>query len=36
MTDADDALLRLEGVHTDIGRYRILHGVDLAVRGADA
>lgn len=29
---ADDALLRLNGVHTDIGRYRILHGVDLAVR----
>jgi branched-chain amino acid transport system ATP-binding protein len=33
MTGAgDDALLRLEGVHTDIGRYRILHGVNLAVR----
>lgn len=29
---ADDALLRLDGVYTDIGRYRILHGVDLAVR----
>jgi branched-chain amino acid transport system ATP-binding protein len=29
---ADDTLLRLTGVHTDIGRYRILHGVDLAVR----
>jgi branched-chain amino acid transport system ATP-binding protein len=28
----DDALLRLDGIHTDIGRYRILHGVDLAVR----
>ena len=28
----DDALLRLDDVHTDIGRYRILHGVDLAVR----
>ena len=27
-----DALLRLEDVHTDIGRYRILHGVDLEVR----
>lgn len=24
-------LLRLEGVHADIGQYRILHGVDLAV-----
>src|SRR5689334_2800864 len=29
---ADDPLLRLEGVHTHIGRYHILHGVDLAVR----
>jgi branched-chain amino acid transport system ATP-binding protein len=29
---AEDALLRLEGVHTHIGRYHILHGVDLAVR----
>jgi branched-chain amino acid transport system ATP-binding protein len=29
---ADNALLRLEGVHTHIGRYHILHGVDLAVR----
>jgi branched-chain amino acid transport system ATP-binding protein len=28
----DDALLRLEGVHTHIGRYHILHGVDFAVR----
>jgi branched-chain amino acid transport system ATP-binding protein len=28
----DDALLRIDGVYTDIGRYRILHGVDLAVR----
>jgi len=27
-----DALLRLDDVHTDIGRYRILHGVDFAVR----
>jgi len=26
------ALLRLAGVHTHIGRYHILHGVDLAVR----
>jgi branched-chain amino acid transport system ATP-binding protein len=26
-----DALLRLDGVHTHIGRYHILHGVDLAV-----
>ena len=26
-----DALLRLEGVHTHIGRYHILHGVDLVV-----
>jgi branched-chain amino acid transport system ATP-binding protein len=33
MTGAgDDVLLRLEGVHTDIGRYRILHGVNLEVR----
>jgi branched-chain amino acid transport system ATP-binding protein len=29
---ADDALLRLEGVHTHIGRYHILHGVDFEVR----
>ena len=29
---AGDDLLRLERVHTDIGRYRILHGVDLSVR----
>jgi branched-chain amino acid transport system ATP-binding protein len=27
-----EALLRLDGVHTHIGRYHILHGVDLAVR----
>ena len=27
-----DVLLQLDGVHTDIGRYRILHGVDFAVR----
>lgn len=26
-----DALLRLEGVHTHIGQYHILHGVDFAV-----
>ena len=32
MTGADRHLLRLDGVHTNIGRYRILHGVDLAVR----
>jgi branched-chain amino acid transport system ATP-binding protein len=29
---ADDALLALAGVHTHVGRYHILHGVDLAVR----
>jgi branched-chain amino acid transport system ATP-binding protein len=29
---ADDPLLILEGVHTHIGRYHILHGVDLDVR----
>jgi len=32
MTGAGDVLLKLEGVYTNIGRYRILHGVDLAVR----
>ena len=33
MTGADDdALLRLDGIHTDIGRYRILHGVNLTAR----
>ena len=32
MADADEALLRLRGVYTDIGRYQILYGVDLAVR----
>jgi branched-chain amino acid transport system ATP-binding protein len=32
MSKADEALLRLSGVFTNIGRYRILHGVDLAVR----
>ena len=26
-----EALLTLEGVHTHIGAYHILHGVDLAV-----
>jgi len=31
MTDGA-ALLRLAGIHTHIGRYHILHGVDLAVR----
>ncbi len=31
MTDAGEPLLKLEGVFTNIGRYRILHGVDLAV-----
>jgi branched-chain amino acid transport system ATP-binding protein len=29
---AAPVLLQLEDVHTDIGRYRILHGVDLTVR----
>jgi len=32
MTNADDTLLRLDGVFTNIGRYRILHGVSLAAR----
>jgi len=32
MTNGDQALLRLDGVHTDIGRYQILYGVDLLVR----
>ena len=32
MLDAGDALLRLAGVYTDIGRYRILHGVTFSVR----
>lgn len=32
MDETGDVLLRLEDVHTDIGRYQILHGVDLAVR----
>ena len=32
MTDAAEPLLKLDGVFTNIGRYRILHGVDLVVR----
>ncbi len=32
MADADEVLLRLDGVYTDIGRYKILHGVSLAAR----
>ena len=32
MDETGDALLCLQNVHTDIGRYQILHGVDLAVR----
>jgi branched-chain amino acid transport system ATP-binding protein len=32
MSDSADILLRLEGVFTNIGRYRILHGVDCSVR----
>jgi branched-chain amino acid transport system ATP-binding protein len=32
MTASDDPVLRLDGVHTDIGRYRILHGVNLVAR----
>jgi branched-chain amino acid transport system ATP-binding protein len=32
MTAGDDALLRLDGIYTDIGRYRVLYGVDLTVR----
>ena len=31
MTDAGETLLRVEGVFTNIGRYRILHGVDFSV-----
>ena len=31
MSAAAQALLALEGVHTHIGPYHILHGVDLAV-----
>jgi branched-chain amino acid transport system ATP-binding protein len=32
MADAGEALLRLNGAYTDIGRYQILYGVDLTVR----
>jgi branched-chain amino acid transport system ATP-binding protein len=32
MSEPADILLRLEGVFTNIGRYRILHGVDFSVR----
>jgi len=32
MSDSADILLRLEGVFTNIGRYRILHGVDFSVQ----
>jgi branched-chain amino acid transport system permease protein len=32
MADASEALLRLDGVYTDIGRYQILYGVDLTVQ----
>jgi branched-chain amino acid transport system ATP-binding protein len=32
MSGPADTLLRLEGVFTNIGRYRILHGVDFSVR----
>jgi len=32
MSETADTLLRLEGVFTNIGRYRILHGVDFEVR----
>ncbi len=32
MSESADILLRLEGVFTNIGRYRILHGVDFSVR----
>jgi branched-chain amino acid transport system ATP-binding protein len=32
MSETADIMLRLEGVFTNIGRYRILHGVDFAVR----
>ena len=32
MADAGEALLWLDGVYTDIGRYQILYGVDLTVR----
>ena len=32
MSEPADILLRIEGVFTNIGRYRILHGVDFSVR----
>ena len=32
MAEAEDVLLRLDDVHTDIGRYKILHGVSLTAR----
>jgi branched-chain amino acid transport system ATP-binding protein len=32
MSEPADILLRLQGVFTNIGRYRILHGVDFSVR----
>jgi branched-chain amino acid transport system ATP-binding protein len=32
MSETADILLRLEGVFTNIGRYRILHGVDFSVQ----
>jgi branched-chain amino acid transport system ATP-binding protein len=32
MSETADILLRLEGAFTNIGRYRILHGVDFSVR----
>ena len=32
MSETADVLLRVEGVFTNIGRYRILHGVDFSVR----
>jgi branched-chain amino acid transport system ATP-binding protein len=32
MSEIADILLRVEGVFTNIGRYRILHGVDFSVR----
>lgn len=32
MAEADAVLLRLDDVHTDIGRYKILYGVTLAAR----
>jgi branched-chain amino acid transport system ATP-binding protein len=32
MSETADVLLRVEGVFTNIGRYRILHGVDFSLR----